>query len=201
MSRPDARHVRSLARRFRRAIDIERREEEARKRRIEERRRRRQQARKDLFELLATFGEATGHFEVEAAEEQVRYRFRQRSLRFEAQGDGGAVQITGDALTGRHRLFIEERIDTWVLEHERDPDRPPRQVVLFDDGMEYLLQAAFALEPAPADAETAPSRARIEGETFGAGNPPEPGPGPDEPGDPSDPEDLDEPRSTVEKTL
>lgn len=142
-----------LAARFRRALDAAeterlRREEERQQRLLEGRKEREQ-----LFDDLASLGEAMGHLAVQRHEGGVTFRYNDRFLHFEPMGEGDRVRVSFDDIgEDEHRLYQEPGLGNrwvWSLRRRGREDRLP----LFDTGLEELLVFALKL-PHPDEIET-----------------------------------------------
>lgn len=134
-----------LARRLRATLDAM---EQARRAAEEEEKRRQERARvrrEGLLLDLEAFGQAVGHFEVTHQDQVVAWRYRGRSLRFEADGDHGSVRVRGD-LTGEHSLVWQPTLAkwVWVLTPKTGPEQ---QRVLYDTGLQALIAQALDVEP------------------------------------------------------
>ncbi len=148
MSERGERKVSRLAQRFQAAInqdvaaariaeDLERQE-----------RQRLEQLRNELLDELEGFGREVGHFEVERGEGMVVLRYNDHSLRFEAAGERGKVRVEGEGLEGDNKLFIQEPLDRWVWSREDRYGREHREM-LFDSGLEKLVQVVLEIAPLP----------------------------------------------------
>jgi len=140
--------VRSLAERFRSAIDREHAARRAEEERERSERARLARARAELLDALQAFGEAVGHFAVKRDGERLELRFEGRVLAFEADGERSRLKVVSERLEGSHALFLQDTLDRWVWSRE---DRYGKEhlEVLFDTGIEKLVAQAFGVNPLP----------------------------------------------------
>ncbi|MCB9780157.1 MAG: hypothetical protein H6742_16440 [Alphaproteobacteria bacterium] len=151
MSERDRGRGLSLAARLRASLDSR---EAADRRAREEEARRREAAKRQRVELLRdleAFGHALGHADVTATGQLVAIRLGDRVLRFEIDGDGGDVRVTGDGLSPGWVLRRNDELERWGLHPPHGAAR-----LLFDAGLEELVGRAFALrapDPDPSPVE------------------------------------------------
>lgn len=142
------RRGRGLAGRFRQAFQSEA-EKEARA--AEEARRREQRAaaeRSRLFDDLIAFAEETGFLRSTLREGALRLVHGERALRFEAVGDGGAVEVAWEQQDPEetHRLYVEERLEgAWVWARKRRMRQREDRELFWDKGLEELLVLGLGL--------------------------------------------------------
>ena len=193
-----------LASRLKTALD----EEEAAAARAEEERQRRleaaKEAREALLDDLAAFGEAVGHLAVQRSADGLVLRRGERFLAFEPMGEADRVRVTFTGSEGQeHRLDREPALqDRWVwsFTRRRRADRLP----LFDTGLEELLVLALQVPRVTPVEEEDPIVARPSRDR--AFRTPSAKPDPfeafaDAPKTTPDPEEPDEARTPVKRTL
>lgn len=144
---------RSLADRFRRAVegDAERRAREAEAERT--RRERASAARSALFRDLVAFAANAGVIASRSLEAGVALSFGGRELRFVAVGDGDAVEVGWADMDPEesHRLYLEERLGgAWVWARKRRMRPREEQELFWDAGLEELLVVGLGL-PRPGE--------------------------------------------------
>lgn len=160
-----ARRGSRLAARLKAGIDHqlaeERRQEEEQRRKIAAA----QKLRDELLADLREFGEAVGHFAVAPASPEggVRLTFGDRELVFEPSGELSDVSVSGTGVGDAATISMQPELQKWVLRWSRRGSR--ESVLLFDQGLEVLLRAAFDIvpaeaAPAPSPSEAAPSDRR-----------------------------------------
>lgn len=139
---------RSLADRFRRAVEgdaARRAREEAEE---QGRRERASAARAALFRDLAGFADGVGVVQARPLEAGLALVYGARELRFVAVGDGDAVEVGWLDMDPEesHRLFLEERLGgAWVWARKRRMRPREDQTLLWDAGLEELLVIGLGL--------------------------------------------------------
>ena len=148
------RRGRSLAGRFRRAVEEEserlRREEEASRGARE----RGAKARSDLFRELAAFAEETGFLETRVRDGALTLVRGERCIHFRPVGEGHDIVVEWDALdpAETHRLYLEEQLGAWVWGRSRPMRHREDRELFWDKGLEELMVTGLGL-PRPSDDE------------------------------------------------
>jgi len=96
---------------------------------------------------LKAFGETVG-FEVRDSKQHVVFQLGDQQIDFDASDEEGHVLILEAAESPkRFALQFEHRLGKWVLRIRREK-ASDEQLLLFDTGLEYLIEAVFDLEAA-----------------------------------------------------
>ena len=143
---PKNRPGRSLAARFKSAIEQRteaQRKEEAEASRLQETI---QRERDRLMGDLEAFGRAIGHFTLMRREDRLTLSLDSRHLVFDAPRDGGHISVTGD-VPGTCTIEYEAQLRGWILVYD-PPVGSQDKFVLFDQGLEFLIGKAFELSAA-----------------------------------------------------
>lgn len=133
-----------LAARMKAAIDAELDERSAARPRADRGSIDAEAARTALFGRLREFAERIGHVEARSEDDALILAWRERSVRFTADGSGVAVQPEGMPGAETSRAWPEADLDgRWVLAFRRHARE--EQMPLFDRGLEELLVNCLGL--------------------------------------------------------
>ncbi len=137
-----------LAARFRATLDQAAAQERARLDAARQRRERGQAERVRVLGDLAAFAQALGHFQCKTAKDgAVTWSFSGAQLTFRPKGDADRIELVSDGLQGEPALRWQHELGRWVLV-EGFKAGGERQRLLFDEGLEALMQRVFSLRPA-----------------------------------------------------
>ena len=134
----------SLASRLRNAIDKKRQERARARTEAESRQRWVQEECDRLFDDLRAFGDAVGHIAVSGKGRSLRFKYEGREVRFDGKGTSGSVKVSGTDIPSRSDLSVHPELDLWVLSIP-DGAGTIDQMVLFDQGLERLMECALSL--------------------------------------------------------
>jgi hypothetical protein len=100
--------------------------------------------RDQLFKDLFKFGDAIGHIEIKARDGMLRFRYKKRELRFEAEGKEDLVRVSGGDVPDRTTIFVQGDLNLWVV---RTPNtlRQESKDLLFDTGLEQLMRLGLGI--------------------------------------------------------
>jgi hypothetical protein len=95
---------------------------------------------------LAAFGEAVG-FTVEQQKDRLIFQVGEEKVEFDASHENGTVTViqTDEEAKYQYRLKYERRLARWVLVITRQSGST-EQLILFDTGLEFLMDEVFELE-------------------------------------------------------
>ena len=134
----------TLAARLRAGIEAKAEEREEASRNEKSRNRTLAAQRDRLFKDLFEFGQAIGHIRITAAEGLLRFQFERAELRFEAEGAGDLVCVSGGEIPDRTELFVQPELNLWVVRTHHSL-RKETQDLLFDAGLEQLLRLGLGI--------------------------------------------------------
>jgi hypothetical protein len=134
----------SLASRLRNSIDKKRQERARARSEAESRQRWLLEECDRLFEDLRAFGDTVGHIAVSGKGRTLRFKFEGRDVRFDAKGASGTVKVSGTAIPSSSEISVHPELDLWVL-CMPDGEGKMEQMVLFDQGLERLMESALGL--------------------------------------------------------
>ena len=72
------------------------------------------------------------------------FKLDDRELRFESKGNNGKVRISGTGIEKGTEAFVQPELELWVVSSPIGRGKV-EQTVLFDQGLEQLMNTAFAL--------------------------------------------------------
>jgi hypothetical protein len=148
-----------LAARFRVTLDQIAAAEQARLDAARQRRERGQAERTLVLADLAAFAESLGHFEVKTAKGgSLTWTFCGAQLTFKPKGDADRIDLVAEPLTHDPCLRWQHELGRWVLK-EGFKAGGERQRLLFNEGLEALMQKVFSLKPAAEGEVAAPADA------------------------------------------
>lgn len=103
-----------------------------------------------LMSDLKAFGEAAG-FVIRTPKQHVVFQMGDHALDFDGSNEDGTVQLVETpAVPIRFSLLFEHRLKKWVLVLRREKGAD-EQWVLFDTGLELLIDSVFELEAVDED--------------------------------------------------